>query len=102
MLVIRLPDPGGHKGVRVPVCRIGINGPAVIFRLLTVATAVDEDPAQGLVAAGDRDAVVPAAIGRVVAAAVAEGAGFARMQIVIRGFRAERDVAADGAVGGFR
>ena len=63
MFVIRLPDPRGHKGVGVPVCRIGINGPAVILRLLTVATAVDEDPAQGLVAAGYGNAVVPAAIG---------------------------------------
>ncbi|VUT05851.1 hypothetical protein SB6419_05368 [Klebsiella spallanzanii] len=100
MFVIRLPDPGGHKGVRVPVCRIGINGPAVIFRFLAVATAVDEDPAQGFVAAGDGDAVVPAAVRGIIAAAVAEGAGFARMQIVICGFRAEGDVAADGAVGG--
>ena len=44
---------------------------------------------------------MPAAVGRVVAAPVAEGAGFSRAQIVIGRFRLEGDVAADRGVGGF-
>ena len=45
---------------------------------------------------------MPAAIRRVVAAAVAEGASLARAQVIIRRFRAERDIPPDGAVGRFR
>jgi hypothetical protein len=44
MFIIRLPDPGGQKGIGVPVCRVGIDGAAVIFGFLTVAAAVDEIP----------------------------------------------------------
>ena len=45
---------------------------------------------------------MPAAIRRVVTAAVAEGAGLARAQVIIRRFRAEGDISPDSAVGRFR
>ena len=84
MLVVGLPDPGGQKGIGVPVRRVGIDGAAVIFGFLTIAAAVDQNAAQELIAAGDGHPVVPAAIRRVVTAAVAEGAGLARAQVIIR------------------
>ena len=102
MLVVGLPDPGGQKGIGVPVRRVGIDGAAVIFGFLTIAAAVDQNAAQELIAAGDGHPVVPAAIRRVVTAAVAEGAGLARAQVIIRRFRAEGDIPPDGAVGRFR
>ena len=95
MFIVRLPDAGGHKRVRVPVCRVSVDAAAIVLGFLAIAAAVDENAAQRFIAAGDGDAVMPTAVGRVVAALVAKGAGFARAQIVIRRFRAEGDVAAD-------
>ncbi len=92
VLIVRLPDPGGQKSIGVPVRRVGVDGAAVVFGFLAVTAAIDQNPAQELIAAGDGHPVVPAAIRRVVTAAVAEGAGLARAQVIIRRFRAEGDI----------
>ncbi|WP_420704600.1 TonB-dependent receptor domain-containing protein [Klebsiella pneumoniae] len=84
VLIVRLPDPGGQKSIGVPVRRVGVDGAAVVFGFLAVTAAIDQNPAQELIAAGDGHPVVPAAIRRVVTAAVAEGAGLARAQVIIR------------------
>ena len=102
VLIVRLPDPGGQKSIGVPVRRVGVDGAAVVFGFLAVTAAIDQNPAQELIAAGDGHPVVPAAIRRVVTAAVAEGAGLARAQVIIRRFRAEGDIPPDSAVGRFR
>ena len=45
VFIIWLPDAGGHKGIGVPVGRIGVNLIAVILGFLAVAAAVDENAA---------------------------------------------------------
>ena len=42
VLIVRLPDARGHKGVGVPVGQIRVFHAAVVLGLLTVAAAVDE------------------------------------------------------------
>ena len=100
VLIVRLPDPRGHKRVGVPVRRERVHARTVGGGLLAIAAAVDKNAAQRFVAARCRQAIVPTAVRRVILAAVAKSAGFAWMQIVVRRFRLEGDVAADGSIGG--
>ncbi|RRF74754.1 hypothetical protein EAO30_25825 [Klebsiella pneumoniae] len=83
VLIVRLPDPEARKasGASSPGRRRRCR---CCFQFPAVTAAIDQNPAQELIAAGDGHPVVPAAIRRVVTAAVAEGAGLARAQVIIR------------------
>lgn len=90
VLIVRLPDPGGQKNIGVPVRRVSVDGAAVVFGFLAVTAAIDQNPAQELIAAGDGAVCQLRSASR--NRCVAEAPVIARAQVIIRRFRAEGDI----------
>ena len=84
-----------QQRVGVPVIGIAVDDGAVVARLVAVAARVGDQAVEVARAACGREALVPGAVGRVVADLAAQVGGLAAHQVVLGGLGAKAHRAAD-------